>query len=466
MGHRDVTKASSEGRALSRKVPLGVLLAIASLGIALGVVEGVVRATGRDRFWIRRALEYQVVDLGNVRVALDPFLHYELAPGTHAILPRSPGSDCGDPVGGTYEVTIGPLGEREPSHPERKEPGVFRIVVVGASSTYGSCVSDRETLPAALERVLNRETREPSSPRFEVLNFAVGDWQISQMARKARQVLAARQADLVLVQDRVHRRRAFLGTPESVASIGPDLFLEDAEAFRENFPPVLLPETLHRAAFRYSALYRAIVGLVRSRWPDWAGQEQQGAEASRETNRRELQRLAEEARAAGVPVHVFEPPTPTPDGRGGSGRVIPPRNPDLEGIPGVTASRLVVEGLDPVLFRAHPPPWVLERWAEDLADDLRMLGLVPVADPGLGAAVSGDPGGDLPGVREMPIVGVVDRRGRRCWTHSSSRRSGKRRSGVGNEASTVPRWKRPCTGRSGPRTPRVRTIGPPERGVS
>jgi len=448
----------------SRKVPRA-LLAIGSAVLALGFVEGVVRATGRDRFWIRQALEYQVVDLGNVRVASDPFLHYELDPGTRKVYPRGSG-DCGDPGGGTYEVSIGPLGEREPSRPRRKEPGVFRIVVVGASSTYGSCVSDRDTMPAALERILNRGSRGPSSPRFEVLNFAVGDWQISQMSRKARQVLADRQADLVLVQHRVHRRRAFLGTPESVSAIGPDLFLDDPDAFRENFPAVLLPEVLHRGAFRFSAFYRAMTGMIRSRWPRWAGQEDRGFEAGRRTNRQELARLAEEARAAGVPIHVFELPTPDPEGRGGRGRVFPARDRDVDDVSGVTASRLAVEGTDPVLFLSHPPSWVLERWAEDLADDLRLLRPVPVPDPDPGADPAGDRAGDLPGARQMPIVETGNRRGRRCWTSSSSRRSGKRKRGAANEASTVPRWRSPCPGTNGRKVRRMRTDGPPGSGAS
>lgn len=50
---------------------------------------------------------------------------------------------------------------------DRKLPDSFRVLIVGDSYTYGHAVTDRETLPYQLQRVLNRGGR---SPFIEVIN--------------------------------------------------------------------------------------------------------------------------------------------------------------------------------------------------------------------------------------------------------------------------------------------------------
>jgi len=371
----------TRGRTRLRVTALAVLSLAGGLAAGLLLAEVAVRVAGMDLPLLRRSLERMVVDLSTARPSADPVVCYELLPGSSAVYPAVHPT-CG--IGsGTYRVSVGPLGERAPAHDAAKPPGVFRIAVVGASSTYGACVDDGQTMPAALERVLNRLAAEAGeeAPRFEVLNVSAGAWQVAQMARTARRLLAERQPDLLVLQDREDLRRAFLGTPEALAAIDVAALSDDPLTLEENFPSVVLPAAAHRWLFRVSALYRAVVGAVRARWPSWRDQEARGHAAGRVRNDRELRELAALASAAGVRVHVFGPPVEGRQG-GGPGRVMPLlARWRIEGLPGVTGSTLSVASADPAATRSHPPPWALEEWAEDLADDLRVLGLVPLPPP-------------------------------------------------------------------------------------
>ncbi len=60
-----------------------------------------------------------------------------------------------------------------------KEPGVFRILVLGDSFTVGASVEQRDSYPAQLQRLLQRRTRR----RIEVMNTAVGGWGPLQYAQ-------------------------------------------------------------------------------------------------------------------------------------------------------------------------------------------------------------------------------------------------------------------------------------------
>jgi len=78
-----------------------------------------------------------------------------------------------------FEVTINNRGFRGRDFSDRKEPGVIRIVTLGASSTFGYFDRDDETYPVYLEEILNEEYLDKN--RFEVLNLGVPhlkSWQI------------------------------------------------------------------------------------------------------------------------------------------------------------------------------------------------------------------------------------------------------------------------------------------------
>ena len=370
---------------------LGTVSIITLATLTLGELE--VRWTDLDLRMLRRGLKFNTMDLASYRRSADPFLRYELAPGTahHYETFRVDGWQDHR----TYAVTVGPFGEREPSHPLEKGPGVFRIALFGASSSYGSGVSDDETLPAALERSLNRMARETGQaglPTFEVLNFAAGAYQASQMARLACRILDERLPDLVVVQANVEERRAFLGSDDAMQAIDLPTLIDDPDTLQENFPAPWIPEGIHRALIRHSGLYRVWIGLVRSRCPACDNVERRGHLAGRKSNRRELERLAAEAERRHIPVHVFGIPLARFGDRASLRNLTPLFDPEpFAGLPGVTSAQLVVPGADPTAIRAHPPAWALDAWANDLADDLALLALVPLP-----------PGREPPSTRQDP----------------------------------------------------------------
>lgn len=77
---------------------------------------------------------------------------------------------------GTYAHTlptrINNLGFRGKDWSPEKAPGTFRIICLGASSTFGFGNRDDHTYPDYLERILNQEGN-PGGRRFEVLNLGI-----------------------------------------------------------------------------------------------------------------------------------------------------------------------------------------------------------------------------------------------------------------------------------------------------
>ncbi len=83
-----------------------------------------------------------------------------------------PGLDLVDRVLPTlpYHVTINSLGFRGSEFSAERRPGVFRVLCIGDSYTFGPYVDDDETLPAVLDDLLNR-SRQPAGGRAaEVIN--------------------------------------------------------------------------------------------------------------------------------------------------------------------------------------------------------------------------------------------------------------------------------------------------------
>jgi lysophospholipase L1-like esterase len=87
-----------------------------------------------------------------------------------------------DEYGHVSEIRINNLGVRGPDVTREKPPGTYRILTLGASSTFGYRNRDDETYPRLLERRLHdtlarRRTRDaaacPRVDRFEVINFGI-----------------------------------------------------------------------------------------------------------------------------------------------------------------------------------------------------------------------------------------------------------------------------------------------------
>jgi len=69
-------------------------------------------------------------------------------------------------TGGTFHVTTDAQGVRSPLHAKKKPQDVFRILLLGCSTTFGWGVEDAETYPARLEAL----AREAGYEKLEVIN--------------------------------------------------------------------------------------------------------------------------------------------------------------------------------------------------------------------------------------------------------------------------------------------------------
>jgi hypothetical protein len=217
-----------------------------------------VRITRLDHRLLAKAVFFQAADIPVHRIAADPFLHYELKPSAqhHGTFPGKP----------PYVVTIDVNGARCPAHAAAKDPHTFRILAFGGSTLYGGAVSDSETLPAALERRLNREAEAGGRAglHFEVWNFGTSAYTLGQATHLARQKLRSLSPDLVLVQHHNLSRRAFL-TPEDwhPENYPEALFTSDPHFCEEQFyVPKVIPLATHQLLMNDSAIYRSVLAVV------------------------------------------------------------------------------------------------------------------------------------------------------------------------------------------------------------
>lgn len=113
----------------------GLLSALLALVVLLGVGELAVRLGGWPKRDPARAFTHgdvYWVEKGSLH--LEPFPHKE--------------------TGGTFRVSTDANGLRAPLHAEKKPEGVFRVMTLGCSTTFGWGVDDVQTYPARLEALL------------------------------------------------------------------------------------------------------------------------------------------------------------------------------------------------------------------------------------------------------------------------------------------------------------------------
>ena len=340
------------------------VLAVSAVGVEAGV-----RVLALDMRLVSRNLAYLQQDLPVLRQSEDRLLHYELRPGSALVMGPQPGG----PPQASYAVHVDRYGARGVEHPEPKRAGVFRILALGGSTTYGYEVNDDETIPAALERTLNARG---ASPTFEVWNYGLLAYQLSQAAHRASLEVGRRRADLVLVQT-YNRGRRFFRWNERQHLCGLRPYFEEDWTIRENlFAPFDTSAELHLALARHLAVYRTAAALL-------APTEVNGrdAEANRlsESKAREL---VDVARAAGAEVVFYslpagEYPQASPDDI--SARAPVPPDPDTV-YRGLDRRRFISfarPGREVDYYRVHPPPRILAEWARTLADELDRRGFLP-----------------------------------------------------------------------------------------
>jgi lysophospholipase L1-like esterase len=147
------------------------LLAVAGSLLALCSAELGVR-------WFDIGPDFQVVYREVYQLSDDPVLGYELRAGA----PDGPGR-------------INSAGFRDREFPRSKPPGVFRIVAIGDSVTFGSLEEPLESWTKHLERALNERARGVT---FEVLNLGVTGYNVTRVAERLRVLGLEYQPDLVL----------------------------------------------------------------------------------------------------------------------------------------------------------------------------------------------------------------------------------------------------------------------------
>lgn len=110
-----------------------------------------------------------VVYKENYRLSRDPTLQYELVPGSRD---------------GAFRISSAGLRDRE--YPVDKPRGVFRILLIGDSISYGFGVAQGDALSEQLERLLQEPEGDGAGPRFEVLNLGVTGYNIDQIVENLR----------------------------------------------------------------------------------------------------------------------------------------------------------------------------------------------------------------------------------------------------------------------------------------
>ncbi|MEE2751316.1 MAG: SGNH/GDSL hydrolase family protein [Myxococcota bacterium] len=98
-------------------------------------------------------------------------------------------------TGGSFQVSTDANGLRAPNHPEAKDPGVFRILLMGCSTTFGWGVEDAETYPARLQAL----AREAGYEKVEVINGGQPGYTSFQGLWFWEEVASKYEADLVVL---------------------------------------------------------------------------------------------------------------------------------------------------------------------------------------------------------------------------------------------------------------------------
>ncbi|MDD5746650.1 MAG: hypothetical protein PHO30_05235 [Candidatus Omnitrophica bacterium] len=179
-----------------------------------------------------------------------PGLSYELVPGAVT-------------ENGFYRINSRGLRDRDYAIP--KPSGVYRIIVLGDSVTFGTEYPVAQTYPKLLEQSL--QAALPPG-RVEVLNAGVCGYNAVQKYIFLKTSLLAYQPDLVVFQflNDDYRRNAVV-FPDNKNMRNERMYVGCGEYFENEFPSISgLPPIIDRTLMRGSALYR----WVNKRWYDRA----------------------------------------------------------------------------------------------------------------------------------------------------------------------------------------------------
>ena len=202
-----------------------VLTVACALVIGLLLAELILRVSGLDMALLTELAPRMKHEHGVHRAVADPRLLIRLTPNASAEY-RPPGR-------APFLVRVNSMGFRGAERSLIKAPGIFRIVCVGGSNTYGADLSDHETWPHQLETRLNRDASGAS--RFEVWNLGVSGYNSLQLLAVAQEALARYQPDLIIFSMSNRGPRHFLYGAVSLAT-----YRQDPTLWLETFPPEFL----------------------------------------------------------------------------------------------------------------------------------------------------------------------------------------------------------------------------------
>ena len=108
----------------------------------------------------------------------------------------TPGFTQNETPHGTQETYVNSYGLRGPDFSLEKSPDVFRIAVLGGSSTFGAFNGEEETFPAILQHLLDARA---GSGRFEVINAGLPGANPAMLRHLLREEILPLRPDLILI---------------------------------------------------------------------------------------------------------------------------------------------------------------------------------------------------------------------------------------------------------------------------
>ncbi len=224
------------------KISLIAKLSLILLGIILFIFlfEVFVRITSIDIRLLEPMLYYQVFDTNAYVTSENANRLYSLRPNFFETIGYVHPSET------KYQerkVTINSMGFRSQERNQKKSEGIYRIVVLGGSNTYGAAVSDNDTYPAIMQRMLD----EKYPGKFEVWNAGLCGYVLSQKVAYAKEIIEAYNPDLLIIQHRNEGKRAFSLQEEGNVKGLIQLFNKNKELFKENVPSPFEKSSLSKA---------------------------------------------------------------------------------------------------------------------------------------------------------------------------------------------------------------------------
>lgn len=200
---------------------------------------------------LNHTLYYQCVDLEGYGVSNDSNRLYELLPSSSGIFENVHPKET---KYSSRKVSINSLGFRDKERNKTKPKGIFRIVILGGSNTYGATVGDEDTYPAIMQKILNGQL----PGKFEVWNAGICAYVMSQKVAYAEYIIKEFNPNLLIFQVHNDGRRAFLYEKKFTG-----LFKKNKELYLENIPflfsnnPTLLK--IHYYLVLHSRVYKFII---------------------------------------------------------------------------------------------------------------------------------------------------------------------------------------------------------------